>query len=1144
MVEPIGLVGTLIAIVQVCGKLVFACYDYHAGVRDAPQDISRILDEISSFGTIAQQPIKVADADKGSALPALEAMNMKNGPFPNALIELQELKKRLKTGKLSTFKRDLVWPLKRVEVEKHLQALGSIKNSMQLALAADNTQNTVEILGSSRLLPGMEKKVNELIVSKEALEKSSRRRKLLEELDGCNQLNKFQSEYRKCAPGTGEWLLYSTQYKEWKTNCRGPLWVKGNAGSGKTVLCSRLINELRHHCAAERSSVCYFFVDASEERATDIDSVCRALIRQLVDQGGPLPSVEWPFGGWQKVLHKVLNDSGSTYLVFGGIDECDEYSQVSISDMARLIKGVVKSCPPGKVHVAVFSRDLEQLRAEFEQLTVSTVCTMTSSLKRTTETFLLAQAHGSFRWLDCQLQELGRCKTPHAVTSALNRLPVSLEEYYNRVLDRFEDSTRESVKNLLLWVTFALRPLSIAEVTHAMAVRVDSLEVLFYDSKLEPFDPEGFIDSCSTLVTTFQSEDQGATGKRKLFIKLAHFTVREFLTSEVTKEGPSAVFFMDKDSSNLLLAKASVSLFHHAVRSCPDAKDIAKANWQGFGLQALLQDLFDDEQPFFKLGMQIANIDRPWVGEASDSSFHYTALYCAAYCGLAQLVQKLIAKGLSPIESSGLYGCPLQAAAFNGHLDVVRLLIEQNVDVNAKGGALYTALSAAASKGHMGVAEALMEAGALMCELLLRHDAEDYHELKGMPPSALVAAVKSGRIDIVKALLRSEKVIEGQRGDPLASEFALLPCGVQKDEGLGFAAMAGDKQTVRQYLEEGADPESSAFRDGVLSCKGIAKPLASAAYWGHLDMVRELLCRSADPNDNALDNGSPLGWAVKGGNVEVAKLLIESGADINLHSPLATACSIQRTDLIDLLLEHGADTHGVLREAAKRGDEEVFNHGLTLGADPNSPNTEKYPSMLALAARGGSPSIIKYLLDHGLQPELNPSAGDILPLHVAICARHSQAVDTLVELSADVNSSQQTGAAEFPDSRFGTDEIIDLLIQHGAMVTPSTPDTVGTPLLYAVWNKEVSLVEKLITKGVNLNQRGSLWDMDNRTFPLVLAAETDNLAMLSLLFNAGADPNVQDAEGFTALHIAAASQTSKPVTLILSKPGVNINMML
>lgn len=181
-----------------------------------------------------------------------------------------------------------------------------------------------------------------------------------------------------------------------------------------------MINDLRNHCAAERSSMCYFFEDASLDKTVGIDSVYKVLTRQLLEQGTSMrPSVSYT-AGWQRVFYDVLEKSSSTYIVFDGIDECDEPSQVGVSGLVQLIKKIIKSCPPGKVRIAIFSRDLEQLREEFGQLGARTVridptatrkdmqtavqhelsiqrkfARCPDSLKKTIEATLLAQAHGS-----------------------------------------------------------------------------------------------------------------------------------------------------------------------------------------------------------------------------------------------------------------------------------------------------------------------------------------------------------------------------------------------------------------------------------------------------------------------------------------------------------------------------------------------------------------------------------------------------------------------------------------------------------------------------------------------------------------------------------------------------------------------------
>ncbi|GLA56256.1 hypothetical protein AnigIFM63604_006362, partial [Aspergillus niger] len=251
MVDPIGIVGTLMGIVQVCGKFMSVCYDYRMGVRDAPKDISRILDEVVGVGSIAQQLVKVIESDGAPSLPSLQAMGGNDGTLRRCLVELQDLKASLKLGRASSSRRALAWPLPRADVEKRLQVLATIKSTLQLALAADNTQNMMEVSNLARLLPSVEKKITKLSGSV-AQSDEDLLAELLNQLGGRSQSAKQKQEYRKCAPATGDWLLNTAQYMKWKTNPNNLLWIKGAAGCGKTVLCSRIIKDLQDHCGGEQ----------------------------------------------------------------------------------------------------------------------------------------------------------------------------------------------------------------------------------------------------------------------------------------------------------------------------------------------------------------------------------------------------------------------------------------------------------------------------------------------------------------------------------------------------------------------------------------------------------------------------------------------------------------------------------------------------------------------------------------------------------------------------------------------------------------------------------------------------------------------------------------------------------------------------
>jgi hypothetical protein len=111
--------------------------------------------------------------------------------------------------------------------------------------------------------------------------------------------------------------------------------------------------------------------------------------------------------------------------------------------------------------------------------------------------------------------------------------------------------------------------LSLDEVTSALAINVDSEDIPFFDKDLELLDPKSFIDSCSSLVSTYCCGDE-TSGTQAVYVKLVHSTVREFLTSDAILRGSCSDFFMDISLSHAVLANSSLSYFHHAVQSAAD----------------------------------------------------------------------------------------------------------------------------------------------------------------------------------------------------------------------------------------------------------------------------------------------------------------------------------------------------------------------------------------------------------------------------------------------------------------------------------------------------------------------------------------------------------------------------------------------
>jgi uncharacterized protein len=163
----------------------------------------------------------------------------------------------------------------------------------------------------------------------------------------------------------------------------------------------------------------------------------------------------------------------------------------------------------------------------------------------------------------------------------------------------------------------------------------------------------------------------------------------------------------------------------------------------------------------------------------------------------------------------------------------------------------------------------------------------------------------------------------------------------------------------------------------LLIASGVEPNIFEAAATGRVERVRELLKQQPElAHDYSSD-----GWTalhLNFGNLEVVKLLLESGADINAVSknkfvatPLQGAAAAKRLDVARLLLTHGAkvNTRGEggdspLHEVAANGQIEFARLLLEHGADVNAKDDDgKTPLTIALAYK--QPEMAKFLREHG-----------------------------------------------------------------------------------------------------------------------------------------------------------------------------------
>ena len=176
-------------------------------------------------------------------------------------------------------------------------------------------------------------------------------------------------------------------------------------------------------------------------------------------------------------------------------------------------------------------------------------------------------------------------------------------------------------------------------------------------------------------------------------------------------------------------------------------------------------------------------------------------------------------------------------------------------------------------------------------------------------------------------------------------------------------------------------------------------------------------------------NSSPLITAIKCENLEMVKLLVERGADVNMRvyssRPLHEAILMKEVDIVWYLIENGADISkkgGIFEETVlsctlsrkvtsddtewKQDQFELFKYFIENGAplDPPDGPYERIESLLALAAYMNNDLIVKYLLDHevyDIDAIANPKSTQKTALMFAVQQKSYESCKILLEYGAD-----------------------------------------------------------------------------------------------------------------------------------------------
>lgn len=254
---------------------------------------------------------------------------------------------------------------------------------------------------------------------------------------------------------------------------------------------------------------------------------------------------------------------------------------------------------------------------------------------------------------------------------------------------------------------------------------------------------------------------------------------------------------------------------------------------------------------------------------------------------------------------------------------------------------------------------------------------------------------------------------------------------------LHHAAFHHRNQALKLLLQKGANPNTP-------DSKGYT-PLHYAAKFGHIDSARTLMQYKTELETYSTElEETPLFTAVDQNQLEVARFLIEQGADVNTRttdnfSPLSVAMYKSIYPIATLLLEHGADANDTTDEDIPLLIDACSNHHTTLvmellkyKANPDTCLNENGDMPLHIVARAGKSDMANILIQYGATLDSTNRDG-LTPLSLSISHGHVKAAETLLKKGASPSKAIQNNKypLEMAVARNDTD-MVEMLLKHFA----------------------------------------------------------------------------------------------------------------
>ncbi|KAM5347246.1 hypothetical protein ACJ41O_010251 [Fusarium nematophilum] len=1168
MADPLSISASIAGLVTLADAIFRVTFRFVKTAKNAKDDITQLASETQDLAGVLHRLSLLASAlELDASQPTLRLHHVISCRQMLLRVDktLSKAAADLESGETSLrVRRSLKWPFSSAETKELLDEIARHKGTLGLALAADSMDVLLQCLSRQK---NVEDELNTLSTRlKETLEITTniqlddQRRRVLDFFMAANPQRNLVQCMRMRHPQTGLWLLDGEDFQQWLAVPNSRLWLSGIPGAGKTILAGAMISEALE-LASGTIGVAFFFCDYKDTQTHDAINILKTIASQLARQSQeaymlletyykeiqPLQGLSNEPTLWEltDMIHQMVACFETVYMIIDGLDECAENARGVANTLASIAEDT------STVSLAILSRDeqviREVLQHEFSPVDIeaqrddvrlyvaaeieSRVQTgqlrlRNMALKDDILHALVNENGGMFRWVACQLDYLCELPRDKDRRQALKSLPPTLNETYQRILQRIEskDATvRHLVERCLQFISVAEPPLTSWELQEAISID-DDTAVLDSDSMV---DEATILQNCSSLVRRRAAYDGTDT-----YIEFSHFSVAEYLRGSSLCGTNLEQYRISREAASRSLASSCLRMLcldemaYQPIATPQDFVHIAEKNWQHpfYPYAALLwpsyadshwQDpiisdlvhqLFDQEKPgvFFSWALETCHLllmpryrsVRQAISSAPEPDAQhrflkfsslilqrgFTPLHFAAALGLAQVCRMLVDKG-ADVNSMCRWGAPLHFAAS------ATPLLTQNklsLDYSASDLSRPSSRSSATSGENFDEipSEDQQESWLFDHFQVFDHSRSEIIELFLSHGAHLLNSPEQGRLALFQAALATSRRLKNLdivtslvRGGILLSQSDLRQ----------FEALA--RQTWRVSSSE----KGKKTMDHFISFLGALK--------------------DASPTSTAAARLYPLAF----------DLITSLGTNGTRHMGNS---SLQAIDQVI------GDPFAKAVVAAQYDNSKELKHIL----ENNHPNLEqransKGETILHIAVHHESIESVRVLLSHGCSPSV-PDSGGSLPLWNCTDDMNSAMLRLLLSHDvSQVKAKDIRGATIWHMAAArGSCEILRALMEQTPDFQRHLEDLNfegASPLSIALGEAMADAAALMVTRHPGLVRK---W---NGKLPLMhAAAEVGSADLLQILIDSGADTQQEAADRSTPLHHLGVYSTPRCVQIL------------